>query len=302
MIAIVVVRAGVAEDGWLDALHEADGNVLLVGGGVADAAGQVAPYASRLSGVALREGGPATWAAAIAPLVEDHEVVLVSGGFDGRLLGPYLAHTLGRPFIAQALEVTTAGAVVPALGGTAQRQLHVAGNFVASIQPGVVGSPAPAAGGPAVLELLEVTATEHRELTSLGVTEADATTIDLAEASRIVAGGAGLGGADAFEALARLGAHLGASMGATRVVADRGDVDFSRQIGTTGVAVDPALYVAFGISGAIQHTAGLGHPDHIISVNLDPSCPMMQMADLAIEADASATMAALLELLEEDRG
>ena len=61
--------------------------------------------------------------------------------------------------------------------------------------------------------------------------------------------------------------------------------------------VDPVLYVAFGISGAVQHTAGLGHPERIISVNTDASCPMMAMADLAVVADAAATARALLERL-----
>jgi len=83
------------------------------------------------------------------------------------------------------------------------------------------------------------------------------------------------------------------SMGATRVITDNGWVGHERQIGTTGVVVDPDLYLAFGISGAVQHTSGLGQPAHIISVNLDPHCPMMQLADLAIVADANAVLDAL---------
>ena len=79
-------------------------------------------------------------------------------------------------------------------------------------------------------------------------------------------------------------------MGATRVITDRGWVGHERQIGTTGVVVDPRLYIAFGISGAVQHTSGLGTPDHIISVNTDPHCPMMQLADLAVVADANAVL------------
>jgi len=86
-------------------------------------------------------------------------------------------------------------------------------------------------------------------------------------------------------------------MGATRVVTDRGWVPHARQIGTTGVVVDPTLYLAFGISGAVQHTAGLGDPDHIISVNTDAHCPMMQLADVAIVADANETLDHLEALL-----
>ena len=70
----------------------------------------------------------------------------------------------------------------------------------------------------------------------------------------------GLRGPEQFEQLHELGASLGASVGATRVITDRGWVRHERQIGTTGVVVDPRLYLAFGISGAVQHTSGLGHP------------------------------------------
>ncbi len=87
-------------------------------------------------------------------------------------------------------------------------------------------------------------------------------------------------------------------MGATRVITDRSWVHHDRQIGTTGVVVDPELYLSFGVSGAVQHTSGLGHPDHIISVNTDPHCPMMMMSDLAIVADANETVSELLRLLD----
>ena len=86
-------------------------------------------------------------------------------------------------------------------------------------------------------------------------------------------------------------------MGATRVVTDRGWVGHERQIGTTGVVVSPELYVAFGISGAVQHTSGLGDPRHVISVNIDPYCPMMQMSDLAVVSDANAVLDELERLL-----
>jgi electron transfer flavoprotein alpha subunit len=126
---------------------------------------------------------------------------------------------------------------------------------------------------------------------------ADPATMDLAEAPRILGGGAGLGSAEAFVQLASVATAVGASMGGTRVVMDLGWIPFERQIGTTGVIVRPELYVAFGISGAVQHTAGLGQPDHVISVNSDPHCPMMAMADLAIVADAPDTLAELARLL-----
>src|SRR4029079_5840511 len=122
-------------------------------------------------------------------------------------------------------------------------------------------------------------------------------TMDLAESPRIIAGGAGLETQEKFGELAALAAALDAAMGATRVVTDRGWVGHERQIGTTGVVVDPRLYLAFGISGAVQHTSGLGAPDHIVWVNTDGTCPMMQLADLAIVSDANAVLDELERLL-----
>jgi electron transfer flavoprotein alpha subunit len=128
----------------------------------------------------------------------------------------------------------------------------------------------------------------------------DVATMDLAEAPRLVGGGAGLDSPERFGELAELAELIGAAMGATRVVTDRGWIGHERQIGTTGVVVDPSLYLAFGISGAVQHTAGLGDPDHIVSVNTEPHCPMMSMADLAIVSDANETVVELLRLLRSE--
>ena len=97
--------------------------------------------------------------------------------------------------------------------------------------------------------------------------------------------------------LADVGAALGASAGATRVVTDAGWMSYDRQIGTTGVSVNPELYIAFGISGAAQHVGGLGAPEHVVSVNTDPSCPMTAMADLGIVADAPAVLRELAKRL-----
>ena len=127
-------------------------------------------------------------------------------------------------------------------------------------------------------------------------------TVDLAEARRIVGGGAGLvpagtDGEAVMRLLADVAGALGASAGATRVVTDAGWMGYDRQIGTTGVAVSPELYVAFGISGAAQHVGGLGEPAHVVSVNTDPSCPMTLMADLGIVADAPVVLAVLADRL-----
>ena len=172
------------------------------------------------------------------------------------------------------------------------------GPFVATLQPGVRGVDPVATAAPPVIERLALPAVGGEDAELVELLPPDVATMDLAESSLIAAGGAGLDGAARFEQLATIAAALGASMGATRVVTDRGWVGHERQIGTTGVVVDPRAYLAFGISGAVQHTSGLGRPDHIVSVNLDAHCPMMQLADLAIVSDANAVLDELAQRLE----
>ena len=127
-------------------------------------------------------------------------------------------------------------------------------------------------------------------VTPVELLDADPATVDLAEAPRIVSGGAGLDSPERFVQLAAVAGALHASVGTTRVVTDRGWLPHQRQIGTTGVVVSPELYVAFGLSGAVQHTSGIGSPRHIVSVNTDAHCPMMRRADVAIVADANAVI------------
>jgi electron transfer flavoprotein alpha subunit len=172
--------------------------------------------------------------------------------------------------------------------------------LVVTFQPGVRGV-APAPDEPRTVRRVDAPAitAEQTDASVVAVHPPDLSTIDLAEAPRILGGGAGLDGAERLAQLDRLARRLGASVGATRVVTDRGWLGHERQIGTTGVVVDPELYVAFGISGAVQHTSGLGDPHHVISVNTDPHCPMMQLADLAVVSDANAVLDELERLVAE---
>lgn len=301
MIAVVVVRAGQLPAGGAEAVAECAGRALLAGSGLAEAAAQLTGIATELTLVELGDFQPAAWAHGLAPLLAHEPAVLLPASPDGRDLAPRLAGLLHRPLYAGATAVGPQRIELARNGG---RELHTAmpgPEFVATLQPGVRGVEAhphlPAATVGAVTVHLYP---EARDPLVLDVQPPDPATIDLAEAPRIVGGGAGLDGPQRITQLAQLGAALGASMGATRVITDRGWVPHERQIGTTGVVVDPQLYIAFGVSGAVQHTSGLGDPAHIISVNTDQYCPMMQLADLAIVADANATLDALLDLLAEN--
>jgi electron transfer flavoprotein alpha subunit len=191
-------------------------------------------------------------------------------------------------------------------GGLELHELHPAGPFVATLQPGVRGAE-PFTDEVEItrhdvhamqaLHADEVTTAPFADARVVEVLPPDVRTMDLTEAATIVGGGAGLDGEERFAHLDTFAKSIGGVMGATRVITDRGWVHHDRQIGTTGVVVDPTLYLAFGVSGAVQHTSGLGTPDHIISVNTDPHCPMMAMSDLAIVSDANETLVELLAIL-----
>lgn len=297
-LAIVPVRDGILPLGGEETIAEGGGSALLVGTGVEAAAlaMEVQP-AERLLGWEAGDYRPAAWAEALFDTISPHATVILPASPDGRDLAPHLAAVLRRPLLAGAIRVTIAErgvrVEVARRGGLISELYETPVPVVVTMQPGVRGvdpslerrEPPPA------LQLLNLpisptSSSANPELVE--IMAPDPATMDLAESPRIVAGGQGLGSAENFARLDRIAGALGASLGATRVAADAGWVPFERQIGTTGVAVNPRLYVAFAISGAVQHTSGLGHPDHIISVNLDASCPMMTMADLAIVCDARA--------------
>jgi electron transfer flavoprotein alpha subunit len=232
---------------------------------------------------------PAAWSAALAPHLDEHSVVILPASPDGRDFAPRLASVLGRPLLAGAIAVGERSVVVAREGGLVAEEHVLTGAVVVTFEPGVRGVE-PTRMEPA-LSVLDLTLPAvGRDAEVVDVLPPDPATMDLAEAPRIIAGGAGLGGPDAFATLAGVAAALHASFGASRVAADAGWVAQNRFIGTTGVTVDPKLYVALGISGAVQHVSGLGDPEHVIAVNTDASAPMMAMADLAIVTDARALL------------
>jgi electron transfer flavoprotein alpha subunit len=308
MLAVIAVRDGVLPAGADETIAECGGRVILVGSSVSDAevCGPRDGAAPSVRTMELGQFHPGRWARAIAPLIAGETVVVLPGSPDGRDLAPRLAAVLARPLLAGAISISPQRIVVVRAGGAEVHTHAVHGPVIATLQPGVRGVEVTAE---TVAGAERITAADplppHAAGTDVEVLEVlgpDLATIDLSEAPRIIGGGAGLDGIERFEQLGRIAEHLGAALGATRVVTDRGWIEHSKQIGTTGVIVDPTLYISFGVSGAVQHTSGLGTPEHIISVNTDPHCPMMQLSDLAIVADANATIAELDRLLERETG
>jgi electron transfer flavoprotein alpha subunit len=296
MIAVVVVRGGSLPAGGDETVAEAGGRAVLVGSGTSTAADSLAGIATEITVVERPTFQPSTLAAELAPLLAGEPHVLLPASPDGRDLAPHLAVLLHRQLYAAAALVTPHRVSLVRNDGAQLHEVVPTPEFVATLTPGLRG----AADRP----LLSCTRSEAQlaggsgnDAQVLEVVPPDPASIDLSEATRIVCAGAGLDDPARLAQLARIGTAVGASVGATRVITDRGWMGHERQIGTTGVVVDPHLYLAFGVSGAVQHTSGLGDPDHTIAVNTDAHCPMMQLADLAVVADANAVLDHLEQLL-----
>jgi electron transfer flavoprotein alpha subunit len=289
MLAIVPVRNGTLPAGGAEAVAEAGGRALIVGSKALLAAEELAGVATEVRIVETPTFAPAAWATALADVLADEPALVLPASADGRDLAPRLAYVLSRPLLAGATAVGERQVMLSRRSSQVIEETPVSGPFVATLIPGVRGVSL-GTNAPAVTRLDLTFQSDSVDAVVIEELPPDVTTMDLAEAPRIVGGGAGLDTAERFGELGDVAARLGASLGATRVITDRGWLGHDRQIGTTGVVVNPQLYLAFGISGAVQHTTGLGNPAHIISVNTDPHCPMMQLADVAIVSDANAVV------------
>lgn len=300
MIAVIPVRSGRLPAGAEETSEEAGGVALVVGSGTREGAA-VLCHGADVRSVRLLELGafaPAAWGERLCPLLRPTEVVLLPASPDGRDLAPRLARALARPLLAGAAAVFLDGAEVVRSGGRQLVRLSCDGPFVATLLPG-----SRACGGPGSdteVETIEIDLSEDARLrpdaTSVEEVEPTPSTLALAAAARVVVAGGGVAGAG-LAPITELASLLGAGLGVTRVVSDSGLVPHDRQIGTSGVSISPRLHLAFGVSGAPQHVAAIGQPAHIVSVNRDPGCPMMQMADLAVVSDAAATAEQLCALL-----
>jgi electron transfer flavoprotein alpha subunit len=306
-VAIVPVREGELPLGGADVCWEVgkSGLALLIGSGVAAAAATL-PAELTVWGWENGDYAPGGWAQQLAPLVRQAGRIVLPASPDGRDLAPRIAAELDRPLVAGVAEIRRDPrdgaelALVPRWDGASLAEIPLDPKAVITRLPNS-GAAAPGGGGATFRELsfpLAPVTADARDAQVTALLPADPATVDLSEARRIIAGGAGLGGPEGFVLLAKIAEALGASLGATRLVADLGWVDAARYIGTTGVTVDPDLYIALGISGAVQHLTGLGDPRHIVAVNTDASCPMMARAELALVCDARELLAALAARLE----
>jgi electron transfer flavoprotein alpha subunit len=157
-------------------------------------------------------------------------------------------------------------------------------------------------GGSAEVEEFEVSFSDFSNLSTLvEQTQEESSGPSIEDASIIVAGGRGLGSPENFSLVEELAAALGGAVGATRAVVDAGWYPYSTQVGQTGKTVSPKLYVACGISGAIQHKVGMQGSGTIVAINKDPNAPIFDFCDLGVVGDLHQIVPKLTELVRAHR-
>lgn len=171
---------------------------------------------------------------------------------------------------------------------------------MATVRPGVMAKRERKAGAKGELIKADVDVKpEDINVEVVEVVKAAKEMVSLTDAKIICSGGRGLGGPEGFRLIEELAEKVGGVVGASRAAVDAGWIDPSHQVGQTGTTVKPEIYFACGISGAIQHLAGMQTSKIIVAINKDPECPMMKLADYAIEGDLKKVIPEIMAIWEQ---
>jgi len=242
---------------------------------------------------------PETYAAAMKQVIDDAQpsVVLLGGSSNGRDLAPRLAAKLNAGVASDVDRLEWTGGKLrarrPVYSGKAFATVEVSSTpALATTRPNAF--PAEDAGG-GTAEVVEVSVAAESKAKLLDTKVPEAGELSIAEADIIVSGGRGLKEAANFSLIRDLAHAIGGAVGASRATVDAGWIDHQHQVGQTGRVVSPNVYIAAGISGAIQHLAGMSSSKHIIAINKDPEAPIFRIADLGVVGDLFTIVPALTE-------
>jgi electron transfer flavoprotein alpha subunit len=244
-------------------------------------------------------------AAALAALAEEHgaELIMFGMGNTDRDVAGRLSARIGRPVLGNAVDVSVDGAVrvtSEILGGAQAVVTETTGSAPALVLVRSKAFPAEPSGE-AVPEVTSVPMPDIGHAGSAVITEShveESEGPDLEVAGVVVAGGRGVGSAEKWSVVEELASQLDAAVGATRAVIDAGWVPSRLQVGQTGKTVKPDVYIAAGVSGAMQHLVGMKDAGTIIAINKDAEAPIFAVADLGIVGDLHSVVPELVEALK----
>jgi electron transfer flavoprotein alpha subunit len=230
--------------------------------------------------------------------------ILVASTPENKEIAARTAFKIGSGFLADAVEIGEGASVTQSIFGGAVTVKSKASRGVPVISLRANSVPASPQPGVAEQVSIEVSLSEAAKGARVvdRVTEAKGSRPSLQDASVIVSGGRGVGSAENFKVVEAVADALGAAVGASRAATDAGWVPHTMQVGQTGVTVAPQLYIALGISGAIQHRAGMQTSKTIVAVNKDNEAPIFELADYGVVGDLFAVAPQLAEEVSKRKG